>query len=109
MGHFKINPKDIFFILKEHLNYGQLSNLDRYKDIDEKTLDLMVTEAINFAKGVLDPLNEIGEAWGAKFDNGQVSCPPEFKKAFKQYGEDGWTAAARDAEYGGQGFPIPVR
>ncbi|MGD9733041.1 MAG: acyl-CoA dehydrogenase [Desulfamplus sp.] len=109
MGHFKVNPKDIFFILKEHLNYGQLSNLDRYKDIDEKTLDLMVTEAINFAKGVLDPLNEIGEAWGAKFDNGRVSCPPEFKKAFKQYGEDGWIAAARDSEYGGQGFPNMMR
>ncbi len=109
MGHFKINPKDIFFILKEQLDYGKLCKLDRYKDIDEKTLDLMVTEAINFAKGVLDPLNEIGESWGAKFDKGKVSCPPEFKEAFKQYGEDGWTAAARDTEYGGQGFPNMMR
>ncbi|MFH0997623.1 MAG: acyl-CoA dehydrogenase [Pseudomonadota bacterium] len=109
MGHFKVNQKDIFFILKEQLNYGHLCTLDRYKDLNEKTLDLMVSEAISFARGVLDPLNEIGETRGLTFDKGKVSCPPEFKKAFRQYGADGWTAAARDAEYGGQGFPHMMR
>ncbi len=105
MGQFKINQKDLFFILKEQLNYGRLCELDRYKDLNEKTLDLLITEALNFAKGVVDPLNEIGEKQGVKWDNGDVLCPDEFKKAFKQYGEDGWTAAARSETYGGQGFP----
>ncbi|MDA3789385.1 MAG: acyl-CoA dehydrogenase [Desulfobacula sp.] len=109
MGNFKINQKDIFFILKEQLKYGRLCELDKYKDLNEKTLDLLVSEALSFAKGVVDPLNDIGEEWGVKFDKGQVSCPPEFKKAFKQYGADGWTAAARDVEYGGQGFPNMMR
>lgn len=109
MGHFKLNPKDLFFILKEQLDYARLCDLDRYADLNEKTLDLLVNEAINFARGVLDPLNEIGEEWGVKFGDGRVSCPPEFKKAFRQYGRDGWTAAARDTEYGGQGFPHMMR
>ena len=109
MGHFKINQKDIFFILKEQLNYGKLCELDKYRDLNEKTLDLLVSEALSFAKGVLDPLNEIGEKWGVKFENGKVSSPPEFKEAFRQYGEDGWTAAARDVTYGGQGFPTMMR
>jgi alkylation response protein AidB-like acyl-CoA dehydrogenase len=109
MSHFKVNQKDIFFILKEQLKYGSLCNLDRYRDLNEKTLDLMVTEAIGFARGVIDPLNEIGEKWGVRFENNRVSCPPEFKKAFRQYGQDGWTAAARDPEYGGQGFPHMMR
>jgi len=109
MGNFKINQKDIFFILKEQLKYGRLCELDKYKDLNEKTLDLLVSEALSFAKGVVDPLNDIGEEWGVKFDKGQVSCPPEFKKAFKQYGADGWTAAARNVEYGGQGFPNMMR
>jgi len=109
MGHFKVNQKDIFFILKEQIKYGKLCELNRYKDLNEKTLDLLVTEALSFAKGVVDPLNEIGEHWGVKFDKGQVFCPPEFKTAFKQYGENGWTAAARDTEYGGQGFPNMMR
>jgi len=109
MGHFKVNQKDIFFILKEQLQYGSLETLDRYKGLNEKTFDMLVTEAINFARGVVDPLQEIGEKHGVKFEDGRVSCPPEFRQAFKQYGQDGWIAAARDPEYGGQGFPNMMR
>lgn len=109
MAHFKVNSKDIFFILKDQLKYGSLCNLERYRDLDEKTLDLLVNEAIGFAKGVLDPLNEIGEKVGLRYENGIVSCPPEFKSAYRQYGADGWIAAARDETYGGQGFPNMMR
>ena len=109
MSHFKVNPKDIFFILKEQLDYGSLCSLDRYKGLNEKIFDMLVTEAINFARGVVDPLQEIGEQFGVKFEDGKVTCPPEFREAFKGYGEDGWTAAARDPEYGGQGFPNMMR
>ncbi len=109
MPHFKVNQKDIFFILKDQLNYGSLCSLDRYKDLNEKTLDMLVSEAIQFARGVLDPLQEIGETHGVRFEDGKVCCPPEFKKAFRQYGADGWTAAARDPEFGGQGFPHMMR
>jgi 3-(methylthio)propanoyl-CoA dehydrogenase len=109
MGHFKINTKDVMFILKEQLNYGTLCQLERYKDQNERTFDMLVKEAIGFAKGVVDPLNEVGEKVGLRFENNQVICPPGFSAAFKQYGQDGWTAAARDLEYGGQGFPHMMR
>jgi alkylation response protein AidB-like acyl-CoA dehydrogenase len=109
MAHFKVNEKDIFFILKEQLNYAGLCELNRYRELDEETLDMLVNEALKFAKGELDPLQEIGENWGVKFENGEVLCPPEYKHAFRLYGENGWTAAARDPEYGGQGFPHMMR
>ena len=109
MGHFKVNQKDILYILKEQLAYGKLCALERYKTLNEKTLDMLVTEAANFAKGVLDPLQEIGEAWGVRLENGKVSSPPEFRQAFRQYGADGWIAAARGMTYGGQGFPHMMR
>ena len=109
MGSFKVNQKDLFFILKDQLNYGTLCELPRYKDLNEKTLDLLITEAINFAKGVIDPLNEIGEEQPVRFEDGKVVCPPGFKDAFRQCGQDGWTAAVRDATYGGQGFPHMMR
>ena len=109
MSHFKVNPKDLFFILKEQLSYGSLCRLDRYKDLNELTYDMLVTEAMGFARGVVAPLQEIGEANGISYRNGSVSCPEEFRQAFKQYGEDGWIAAARNTEYGGQGFPHMMR
>jgi alkylation response protein AidB-like acyl-CoA dehydrogenase len=109
MSHFKINQKDIFFILKEQLNYGFLQSLKRYHGLNEKTFDMLISEALNFARGVVDPLQDIGEKFGVRFENGKVTCPVEFRKAFKQYGQDGWTAAARDPDYGGQGFPHMMR
>ena len=109
MGNFKVNQKDILFILKEQLAYGKLCALERYKGLNEKALDMLVAEAANFAKGVLDPIQEIGEAWGVKLEKGQVTSPPEFREAFRQYGQDGWIAAARSMTYGGQGFPHMMR
>ena len=109
MGHFRLNEKDVFFILKEQLSYGSLCELDRYRELDEDTLDMLVTEAVKFAMAEIEPLQEIGEQWGVVFEEGQVRCAPEFSEAFKIYGENGWIAAARDPEYGGQGFPHMMR
>ncbi|MBN1103370.1 MAG: acyl-CoA dehydrogenase [Deltaproteobacteria bacterium] len=109
MSHFKVNPRDLFFILKDQLHYGSLCRLDRYRDLDEKALDLAVSEAIHLARNLVDPLQEIGEKWAVRFDKGKVSCPPEFKDAFKRFGEDGWIGIARNTTYGGQGFPHLMR
>jgi alkylation response protein AidB-like acyl-CoA dehydrogenase len=109
MAHFKVNERDLFFILKQQLNYGSLCELERYRDLDEETLDMLVNEAVKFAHGEIAPLQEIGEKWGVAYENGQVRCAPEFKKAFRLYAENGWTAAARDPAYGGQGFPHMMR
>jgi alkylation response protein AidB-like acyl-CoA dehydrogenase len=95
--------------LKQQLNYGSLCELERYRDLDEETLDMLVNEAVKFAHGEIAPLQEIGEKWGVAYENGQVRCAPEFKKAFRLYAENGWTAAARDPAYGGQGFPHMMR
>jgi hypothetical protein len=107
--HFKVNRNDIFFILKNQLHYGSLCSLARYKGLKEEMLDMVVTEAITLAKEVVDPLQEIGEKWRVKFEKGKVSCPPEFKKVFRQFGEDGWIGLSRDTAYGGQGFPHMMR
>ncbi len=109
MPHFKVNLKDILFILNDQLRYGSLCALPRYQDLNVKALDMAVNEAAVFAKKVVDPLQEIGEANGVTFENGQVLCPDEFKDAYHRYAEDGWIAAARDPEFGGQGFPHMMR
>lgn len=109
MAHFKVNEKDIFYILKDQLNYGRLCRLERYRELDLDTLDMLVTETIKFAKGVVEPLQEIGETWGVVFEDGLVRCAPEFREAFRLYGENGWIGAERDPEYGGQGFPHMMR
>jgi alkylation response protein AidB-like acyl-CoA dehydrogenase len=109
MPHFKVNLKDILFILNDQLNYGSLCALPRYKGLNTKSLDMAVKEAARFAKKVVDPLQEIGETEGVTFSDRQISCADEFKNAYHQYGANGWIAAARNPEYGGQGFPHMMR
>jgi hypothetical protein len=56
MSHFKVNEADLFFILKNQLNYGDLCKLERYRELDEETLDLLVREALKFARTEIAPL-----------------------------------------------------
>ncbi len=109
MTQYLVNQKDIFFILKEQLDYGSLCTLDRYKNLNEKALDMMVNEAIHFAKGVVAPLSDIHDSEGPEFQDGSVTCPREYGRVFKKIGQDGWTAASRSTTYGGQGFPHMMR
>lgn len=109
MSHYKVNRKDIFFVLKNQLSYGSLCRLPRYRDLDEKALDLLVSEGLAFARDKVAPLQELCEKPGVAFADGKVRCPPEFAEVFRLYGENGWTAAVRDAEYGGMGFPHMMR
>jgi 3-(methylthio)propanoyl-CoA dehydrogenase len=109
MPHLKVNTKDIFFILKDQLNYRSLCEFPRYKALNEKTLDLLVNEAVKFGKGVVDPLQELGDRHPPILENGKVICRLEFKDAFQRYGQDGWIAVSRDTTYGGQGFPHMMR
>ena len=109
MTDFKIDSKDVFFILKEQIDYKQLCTLAPFRDLNEKSLDLLVNEAIRFARGVIDPLNAMAEKNPITFENGIVHCPDEFSDAFHQYGDDGWIAAVGDPAYGGQGFPLMMR
>jgi len=109
MGHFKVNRNDLFFVLKNQLDYGSLCSLERYRDLTAEMFDMIVTEAIHLARTVVEPLQELGEKQGVSLAEGTVSCPPEFKEAFRQFGRDGWIALARDTTYGGQGFPHMMR
>jgi 3-(methylthio)propanoyl-CoA dehydrogenase len=105
MTHFKVNERDIYFILKEQLNYGELCRFERYRDLDVDTLDMLVSEATKFASRVVAPLQEAGDRQGVVFDRGSVRCAAGFEDAFRLYGENGWIAATSGTTYGGQGFP----
>jgi alkylation response protein AidB-like acyl-CoA dehydrogenase len=105
MSHFKVNERDIYFILKEQLNYGDLCKYDTYRDLDVDTLDMLVAEAVKFATGIVSPLQEPGDRQGVIFDGGTVRCALGFREAFNLYGENGWLAATSPPEHGGQGFP----
>jgi len=48
----------------------------------------------------------VGDTAGSTIDgDGQVTTPPGFRAAYKQYVDAGWGAVPFPAEFGGGGFP----
>jgi len=100
--------RDIDFVLHEQLGVDELSKHERFKEFNRKTVDLIVSEARNLAIKEILPTREIGDTEGVLFDNGKVTVPEVFHKAWELFKEGEWIAMTEDPEWGGQGMPRTV-
>ena len=51
-NYYRVNKRDVDFVLNEQLQVEQLCELDKYKDFDRDDFDMIITEAIKFATEV---------------------------------------------------------
>ncbi|MGD9056753.1 MAG: acyl-CoA dehydrogenase [Desulfobacterales bacterium] len=100
--------RDIDFVLHEQLQLENLSEHERYAEFNKKTIDLIVSEARNLAVKELLPINIDGDREGSRFDNGRVTVPESFHKAWELFKEGEWVALSDDPEWGGQGMPVSL-
>ncbi len=100
--------RDVDFVLHEQLQAPDLSKHEKYAEFNKKTIDMIVTEARNFAIKELLPINKEGDEIGVTFDNGQVTVPESFHRAYTLLRGGEWIAMAEDLEVGGQGMPHVV-
>jgi alkylation response protein AidB-like acyl-CoA dehydrogenase len=108
MANLISDRRDIDFVLYEQLEVLALTKLPKYKGYNRKTFDLILTEARNFALKELLPTWVDGDRIGVRFENGQVTVPPSFQRAFQLLREGEWSALAENPEWGGQGIPITI-
>ena len=106
MSHYKVDIRDINFVLFDWLKVGQLAEKEPFKsfEIDEDTMKMVLDEALKMAVNEVAPLND-DQKYVAEFKDGKVVLPPEFKTVFKKYAENGWLGLTANPEFGGQGFP----
>jgi 3-(methylthio)propanoyl-CoA dehydrogenase len=98
--------RDIRFVLEQLVDLDGLSKLEAYAHADPGTVLGVIEESGRFMAEVLVPLNRVGDAAGSTLDgNGNVSTPPGFRQAYRQYVEAGWGAVPFPDEFGGGGFP----
>ncbi len=97
--------RDIDFVLHEQLQMETLSENEQYAEFNKKTIDLIISEARNLAVKELLPIQIDGDREGARFDNGRVTVPESFHKAWELFKEGDWVALSDDPQWGGQGMP----
>ena len=100
--------RDVDFVLHEQLKVEELSKHDLFAEFNKKTVDLIVSEARNLAIKEILPTQGEGDREGAKFDNGRVTVPESFHRAWELFKEGEWLAMIEDPEWGGQGMPRSV-
>jgi len=97
--------KDMLFLVNEWIGLDQLTSLPGYEEVDADLFEAILEEAEKFASTELLTINREGDEHGARFEDGEVSTPPGFKKAYTQFIENGWTGIDANPDHGGQGLP----
>ncbi|MGA8179463.1 MAG: acyl-CoA dehydrogenase [Desulfobacterales bacterium] len=108
MAQYIADRRDVDFVLHEQMQVGDLGRTELFADFNQKTVDMIVSEARNLAIKEILPTREIGDREGCKFDNGQVIVPESFHRAYELLREGEWVAMTADPDWGGQGMPTTV-
>lgn len=104
---FKIDRRDMDFIMKEVLDLNKILSFDAFKDFSVEDFDATLTQAVRFATEKVAPLNKSGDKVGAKYDKAtsKVLVPPDQIPVYKEYCENGWVGITHNPDFGGQGLP----
>ena len=94
------------FVLQDVVDVGRLAELPGYEHADPDTVAGILDEAGRFFAEQFAPLNRVGDLQHSRRnDDGTVTTPDGFPKAYHRYVEAGWPAVPFPPEYGGGGFP----
>ena len=95
---FSAPTEDILFSLEQVAGAGALDTWD-----PEMARDVLGHFA-QFAEGVIAPLNAVGDAQGARLENGCVRMPDGFGAAYAELAAGGWQGLTAPETHGGMGL-----
>ncbi|HET6836360.1 MAG TPA: acyl-CoA dehydrogenase [Acidimicrobiales bacterium] len=97
---------DMRFVLEKVVDLAGLAALPGYEHADPETVFGVLEEAGRLFSQEFAPLNRVGDAQHSRrHDDGTVTTPEGFTRAYRHYVEGGWAAVPFPADYGGGGFP----
>jgi len=94
------------FALEVCAGISDLAEHQRFTAADPEMVRAIVEGVGRFAAREWAPLNHIGDAQGARLNEGKVTLPEGFNDAYRAYVEAGWNGIAAPEEFGGQGLPF---
>src|SRR5512140_2784701 len=108
MAQILADRRDVDFVLHEQLKVEQFAKHELFPEFNRKAIDLIISEARNLAVKEILPTQFDGDRIGVHFDNGKVTVPESFHKAWKALRDGEWLAMTEEPEWGGQGMPRTV-
>jgi len=108
MATYKAPLKDMRFVLREVIDFNEITALPSFGEVTPDVIDAILEEAAKLCENVLFPLNRSGDEEGCTYENGVVRTPKGFKEAYKQFIDGGWTNITTDPKFGGQGLPATL-
>jgi alkylation response protein AidB-like acyl-CoA dehydrogenase len=102
------DKRDIDFVLYEQLNVEALTKEEKFKELNKKMFDMIVSEARKLSISELLPTNAVGDTQGVHFENGKVTVPACFHRPHRLLLEGEWPAMTESTDKGGQGLPMVV-
>jgi len=102
--NYRAPVTEIAFIAKT-FGLGALVADGLAPDIADGIADAVLEEAGKFATDKIAPLNQVGDQFGAIFDQGHVTTAPGWKEAYSEWVAGGWNGLTAPIEHGGQGLP----
>ena len=108
MSDYRPPLRDIRFVLEHVAGLPELAETEDFAHADPDMVTGLLEEAGRFCAEVIAPTNRTGDLQGSMLEDGEVTTPEGFKKAYQQYVEAGWGTIQHPPEYGGGGFPLLV-
>lgn len=105
MPTYRAPVNDWLFILHDLLRVDECGHVPGFADLTPDLTSAILEAAGQFHEEVLHPLNQPGDAEGAKFHDGHVHAPEGFKAAWDAYREAGWHRLSLPEALGGAGLP----
>ena len=110
MAEYAAPMRDIRFVLENIVDLAALAKLPAFTHADPDTTFGVLEEYGRFMTDRIAPLDRVGDTTGLRHDpsTGEVTTPPGFADAYKQYVDGGWCGVSFDPDQGGGGFPRVV-
>ncbi len=108
MAQVIADRRDVDFVLNEQFQVAELSKHEKFAEFNQKVVDMIVSEARNLAIKEILPTQKTGDEEGCRFEDGKVTVPESFHRAYELFIEGEWLAMPEDPEWGGQGMPKTV-
>ena len=108
MANEYISIRNLKFLVHEVFDIAALSQYDYHAEYNAEMFDMILDTAKQLADTEMFPFYEEMDKLNPKLENGTIKVHPQVGRVIQRLGEDGWIAARKPYELGGQQMPYSI-